>query len=198
MRRQTAAGGSAGAVFRMPGSPAIWPQAAAGRPWRPGLRPAAGVVLVFLVVGGVRAASGEVPGLSGGIAAGGVFFPTAGMTFAGLMLLRRPLRALVLAAAFCGQLGVSAGLGAAAVAAAGSAAASAAGPLAGAAVVRAWAGGVPVLSRRRHLAAFVAGAVAVGAGLSALLKALMMLAMDQGACSPRCLPARGPVTGLAC
>jgi len=180
MRRQVVANGSAGSVLRVPGSPASWPQAAAVRSGLAEFRLAAGVALLFVVVGGVRAASGEVPELSSGVAAGGVFFPAAGIAFAALMLMPRRLWLLILAAACCGQLGVSAGLGAAAAAAAGAAAASAAGPLAGAVAVRAWAGGAPVLSRRRHLAAFVAGAVVVGAGLSALLLALAMLATGQG------------------
>jgi signal transduction histidine kinase len=179
MRRQVAAGGSAGGAFSMASSPAAWPAAGEGS-WLPRFRLTAGAVLVFLVVGGVRAASGELPGLSGGVAAGGVFFPAAGMTFAALALLPRQLWPLVLAAVFGGQLGVSAGLGVPVAVAAGSAAASAAGPLAGAAAVQAWAGGVAVLSRRRHLAAFAAGAVVVGAGLSALIKALVMLAAGQG------------------
>ena len=146
MRRQVTAGGTAGGGFGMAGSPAIWPPVAAGGSWLPRFRLTAGVLLVFLVVGGMCAASGEVPELSSGVAAGGVFFPAAGMTFAALTLLRRPLWPLVLAAAFCGQLVVSARLGVAVAVAAGSAAASAAGPLAGAAAVQAWAGGVPVLT----------------------------------------------------
>ena len=142
---------------------------------------AAGVLLVFLVVGGMHAAGREISELSGAAAEGGVFFPAAGVTLAALVLLPRRLWLLVLAAAFCGQLGVSVGLGVAGAAAVGSAAASAVGPLAGAAAVLKWAGGSPVLSRRRHLAAFAAGAAVAGAGLGALVRALATLATGQGA-----------------
>jgi signal transduction histidine kinase len=138
-------------------------------------------VVVFLVVAGVHAAGREISQLSGAAAEGGVFFPAAGVTFAALVLLPRRLWPLVLAAAFCGELGVSVGLGVAGAVAAGSAAASAVAPLAGAAAVLAWAGGVPVLSRRRHLAAFAAGAAVAGAGLGAVVRALATLAAGQGA-----------------
>ena len=179
MRRR--AGGGAGVVFRLSGSPATWPLAAGGRAWSSRFRVAAGVVVVFLVVGGTHAVGREISALSGAAAEGGVFFPAAGVTFAALVLLPRRLWPLVLAAAFCGELGVSLGLGVAGAVAVGSAAASAVAPLAGAVAVLAWAGGVPVLSRRRHLAAFAVGAAIAGAGLGAVVRALATLATGQGA-----------------
>jgi hypothetical protein len=83
--------------------------------WSPGFRPAAGVLVVFLVVAGVHAAGSESHESSGAAAEGGVFFPAAGVTFAALVLLPRRLSLLVVAAAFCGELGISVRLGEAGV-----------------------------------------------------------------------------------
>jgi signal transduction histidine kinase len=181
MKRRTVAGGHAGAVAGLPGSPAIRPLAAAGPTWSSGFRMAAGCLVVLLVVGGMHAAGREISALSGAAAEGGVFFPAAGVTFAALVLLPRRLWPLVLAATFCGQLGVGVGLGVAGPAAVGAATASAVGPLAGAAAVLARTGGLPVLSRRRHLTAFAWGAAIVGAGLGALVRALATLVTGQDA-----------------
>ena len=80
MKRKTVAGGHAGAVAGLPGSPAIRPLAAAGPTWSSGFRMAAGCLMVLLVVGGMHAAGREISALSGAAAEGGVFFPAAGVT----------------------------------------------------------------------------------------------------------------------
>ena len=181
MRRRTVAELTAGATLCVPGQAATRPLTSARRAASSGLRTATGVLVVFLVVGGMHAAGREIDQLSGAAAEGGVFFPAAGVTLAALVLLPRRLWLLVLAAAFGGELGVNLGLGVPGAVAADSAAASAVAPLAGAAAVVAWAGGLPMLSRRRHLAAFVGGAVVAGAGLGAVVRALATLVAGQDA-----------------
>ena len=135
-------------------------------------REAAGAVGLFVVIAAVHAAgTGIVSDLSRVSASGEVLFPAAGVTVAALLLLPRRWWPVVLAAAFGSELAADLVMGEAAVTAAGSAVAGAAGPAAGAGVFGAWAAEPLLLSRRRPLAAFVAGPAVLGAGVAALIGA---------------------------
>ena len=139
-------------------------------------REAAGAVVLFVVIAAVHAAgTGIVSDVNRVSASGVVLFPAAGVTVAALLLLPRRWWPVVLAAAFCSELAADLVMGETAVTAAGSAVAGAAGPATGAAVFLAWAGGPLSLSRRRQLAAFVAGPAVAGAGVGALIGAAAAL-----------------------
>jgi signal transduction histidine kinase len=160
---------------RLPGPfAAARPVAGARARWRE----AAGVVVVFVVVAAVHAAgTGIVSDVNRVSASGEVLFPAAGVTVAALLLLPRRWWPVVLAAAFCSELAADLVLGETAVTSAGSAVAGAAGPAAGAGVFLAWAAEPLSLSRRRPLAAFVAGPAVIGAGVAALIGAAAALFM---------------------
>ena len=144
------------------------PAAGARARWRE----AAGAVVVFVVVAAVHAAgTGIVSDVNRVSASGEVLFPAAGVTVAALLLLPRRWWLVVLAAAFCSELAADLVMGETAVTAVGSAVADAAGPAAGAALFGAWAAEPLLLSRRRPLAAFVAGPAVLGAGVAALIGA---------------------------
>ena len=135
-------------------------------------RGVAGAVGLFAVIAAVHAAgTGIISDLNRVSASGEVLFPAAGVTVAALLLLPRRWWPLVLAAAFCSELAADLVMGEAAVTAAGSAVAVTAGPAVGAGVVLARAVGPLSLSRRRQLAAFVAGPAVLGAGVAALIGA---------------------------
>ena len=135
-------------------------------------REAAGAVVVFVVIAAVHAAgTGIVSDLNRVSASGEVLFPAAGVTVAALLLLPRRWWPVVLAAAFCSELAADLVMGEAAVTAVGSAVAVTAGPAVGAGLVLAWAAEPLSLSRRRPLAAFVAGPAVLGAGVAALIGA---------------------------
>ena len=137
---------------------------------------AAGAVGLFAVIAAVHAAgTGIISDLNRVSASGEVLFPAAGITVAALLLLPRRWWPVVLAAAFCSELAADLAMGEAVVTAAGSAVAVTAGPATGAGVVLAWAGGPRSLSRRRELAAFVAGPAVLGAGVAALIGAAAAL-----------------------
>ena len=139
-------------------------------------RKAAGAVMLFVVIAAVHAAgTGIVSDLNRVSASGEVLFPAAGVTVAALLLLPRRWWPVVLAAAFCSELAADLVMGEAAVTAVGSAVAVTAGPAVGAGVVLVWAGGPLSLSRRRQLAAFVAGPAVLGAGVAALIGAAAAL-----------------------
>ena len=144
------------------------PAAGARARWRE----AAGAVVVFVVIAAVHAAgTGIVSDLNRVSASGEVLFPAAGVTVAALLLLPRRWWPVVLAAAFCSELAADLVMGETAVTAVGSAVAGTAGPAAGAALFGAWAAEPLLLSRRRPLAAFVAGPAVLGAGVAALIGA---------------------------
>ena len=136
----------------------------------------ASAVALFAAIAAVHAAgTGIVSDLSRVSASGEVLFPAAGVTVAALLLLPRRWWLVVLAAAFCSELAADLVMGETAVTAAGSAVAGAVGPAAGAVVFGAWAAEPLLLSRRRPLAAFVAGPAVLGAGVAALIGASVAL-----------------------
>ena len=140
---------------------------------------AAGAVVVFAVIAAVHAAgTGIISDLNRVSASGEVLFPAAGITVAALLLLPRRWWPVVLAAAFCSELVADLVMGEAVVTAAGSAVAVTVGPAVGAGVVLAWAAEPLSLSRRRQLAAFVAGPAVLGAGVAALIGAAAALFMQ--------------------
>ena len=139
-------------------------------------------MVLFVAIAAAHAAgTGIVSHLNRVSASGEVFFPAAGVTVAALLLLPRRLWLLVLAAAFASELAADLVLGETVPTAVGSAVAGTAGPALGAAILLAWAGGPPSLSRRRPLAAFVAGPAVIGAGVGALIgAAASLLTRPQG------------------
>jgi len=142
-------------------------------------REAAGAVVVFVVIAAVHAAgTGIVSDLNRVSASGEVLFPATGVTVAALLLVPRRWWPVVLAAAFCSELAADLVLGETVVTAVGSAMAGVAGPAAGAGVFGAWAAEPLLLSRRRPLAAFVAGPAVIGAGVAALTGAAAAMFMQ--------------------
>lgn len=184
------AGRSIGTMARQastaPGSGVASGLAAAGQPggsthtgWA-GLRKAAGALVLCVVVAVANAAgTGIVSQIDWLSASGQVFFPAAGVTIAALLLLPRRLWPLVLATAFASEMAVGLVLGKTVTIVAGSAVAITAGPVVGVVVLLAWADGLPSLSQRRTLAAFVAGPVVTGAGTGALIVATSSLFVQQ-------------------
>jgi signal transduction histidine kinase len=141
-----------------------------------GRREVAGALVLFAVIAAAHAAgTGIVSHLNRVSTSGEVFFPAAGVTVAALLLLPRRLWPLVLAAAFASELAADLVLGEPVITAVGSAVAGTAGPVVGAAMLLVWAGGPPWLSRRRPLAAFVAGPAVAGAAVGALIGAAATL-----------------------
>ena len=106
---------------------------------------------------------------------GAELFPAAGVTVAALLLLPRRLWALALSAVFASELAADLLLGEAIATAAGSAIAVISGPTAGVSLALAGSGRPLVLSRQRHLVAFVLGPVLTGAGISAVIGATASL-----------------------
>lgn len=130
-----------------------------------------GVAGAILLIAGFAAGRAAGTVLVSRLTAGEVFFPAAGVTVAALLLLPRGMWGVILAAAFCCELGADLVMGETVTRAVGSAVASTVGPAVGAVVLLAWVGGPPLLSRRRQLLAFIGGPAAIGTGLGALIGA---------------------------
>ncbi|MCX2929820.1 SpoIIE family protein phosphatase [Mycobacterium sp. CVI_P3] len=97
-----------------------------------------------------------------GAGIGPAFFPPAGVTVAAMLLTRRALWPVIVAAVVVGELAVDLRYGTALTTAAGFALANSVEPLVGASLVRFWCKGPPDLRERADLARFVAGAMVVG------------------------------------
>jgi integral membrane sensor domain MASE1 len=97
------------------------------------------------------------------------FFPGDGVTVAALLLAPHRLRPVVLAATYCAELVSHFVLHEMVLTAFGLALSNTVGPALSAWLVRRWAGGVPLLSRRKDLVAFVVGGVMAGPVLESLI-----------------------------
>jgi integral membrane sensor domain MASE1 len=97
-----------------------------------------------------------------GAGVGPAFFPAAGVTVAAMLLSRRSLWPVVVAAIVLAEFAVDLRYGVGWAGAAGFAVANSVEPLVGASLVLAWCKGTPDLRRRDHLALFVAGAAVLG------------------------------------
>ncbi|BBY65899.1 SpoIIE family protein phosphatase [Mycolicibacterium helvum] len=97
-----------------------------------------------------------------GAGIGPAFFPPAGVTVAAMLLNRRALWPVIVAAIVVAELAVDLRYGAALGTSAGFALANSVEPLVGALLVRTWCKGPPDLRERADLARFVAGAVVLG------------------------------------
>ena len=97
-----------------------------------------------------------------GAGIGPAFFPPAGVTVAAMLLNRRALWPVIVAAIVVAELAVDLRYGAAVRTAAGFALANSVEPLVGASLVWAWCKGPPDLRERADLARFVAGAMVLG------------------------------------
>lgn len=104
-----------------------------------------------------------------GAGIGPAFFPPAGMTVAAMLLTRRRLWPVIVAAVVVAEFAVDLRYGSNIAMAAGFAAANSVEPLVGASLVRAWCNGPPDLRRRSDLAKFVAGAGVLGPLAGALI-----------------------------
>ncbi len=97
-----------------------------------------------------------------GAGIGPAFFPPAGVTVAAMLLTRRTLWPVIVAAIVVAELAVDLRYGASLGTSAGFALANVVEPLVGASIVRAWCKGTPDLRERGDLARFVAGAMVLG------------------------------------
>ncbi|MCV7176369.1 SpoIIE family protein phosphatase [Mycolicibacterium sphagni] len=97
-----------------------------------------------------------------GAGIGPAFFPPAGVTVAAMLLTRRALWPVIVAAVVVIELAVDFHYGTGLPTAAGYALANSVEPLIGASLVRAWCNGPPDLRERNDLARFVAGAMVLG------------------------------------
>ena len=97
-----------------------------------------------------------------GAGIGPAFFPAAGVTVAAMLLSRRSLWPVVVAAIVLAEFAVDLRYGVGWAGALGFAVANSVEPLVGASLVLAWCKGTPDLRRRDHLVFFVAGAAVAG------------------------------------
>lgn len=97
-----------------------------------------------------------------GAGIGPAFFPPAGVTVAAMLLTRRAMWPVIVAAVVVAELAVDLRYGAGWWPAAGFAVANSVEPLVGASLVLAWCKGPPDLRKREDLARFVAGAMVLG------------------------------------
>jgi serine phosphatase RsbU (regulator of sigma subunit)/integral membrane sensor domain MASE1 len=100
---------------------------------------------------------------------GPAFFPPAGVTVAAMLLTRRSLWPLIVAAITVAEVAIDVAYGSSGVSAAGFALANSVEPVAGAWVVGALCGGVPDLRLRGDLIRFVMGGCVVGPFIGALI-----------------------------
>ncbi|WP_233211188.1 SpoIIE family protein phosphatase [Mycobacterium sp. shizuoka-1] len=111
-----------------------------------------------------------------GAGIGPAFFPPAGVTVAAMLLTRRSLWPVIVAAVVVAELAVDLRYGTAVPVAAGFALANSVEPVVGASLVRAWCKGPPDLRERGDLARFVAGAMILGPLAGALIGGLVTAA----------------------
>ena len=126
-------------------------------------------VLFGLVAAGHALGTAVVYQLSHVPSVGVTFFPASGLTVAALLLVRRRLWPVVLAATYLAELTSHFVLGEKVLSGFGMALADTVGPAVGALLVLRWVGGPPLLSRRSHLVAFVCGAVIIGPLVGSLI-----------------------------
>jgi integral membrane sensor domain MASE1 len=107
-----------------------------------------------------------------GAGIGPAFFPPAGVTVAAMLLNRRALWPVIVAAIVVAELAVDMRYGAALGTSIGFAVANSVEPLVGASLVRAWCKGPPDLRERADLARFVAGAMILGPLVGGLIGGL--------------------------
>ncbi|WP_328353373.1 SpoIIE family protein phosphatase [Mycobacterium sp. NBC_00419] len=119
-----------------------------------------------------------------GAGIGPAFFPAAGVTVAAMILTRRSLWPVIVAAIVVAELAVDLRYGAGWPAAAGFAAANAVEALVGASVVLRWCKGPPDLRRRDDLARFVAGAGVLGPLAGGLIGGAVTTVIRDGAWLP--------------
>ncbi len=144
------------------------------------------VVFVVIAAGHI-AGTAIVVQLNSVTTAGEPFFPAAGVTLAALVLLPgTDLVVAALLATFASELAADLVIGETTGTAIGSAFSNTAEPVLGAALILAWIGHAPVLSRRRDLVAFLVCAVAAGPMLGAVI----------GPASTRLTPGHGAYWGV--
>ncbi|BDX30294.1 hypothetical protein TUM20985_08410 [Mycobacterium antarcticum] len=114
-----------------------------------------------------------------GAALGPAFFPPAGVTLAAMLLTRRSLWPVIVAAIVVAEMGVDLAFGASGWSAAGFALANSVAPVVGAAVTGALCGGVPDLRLRGDLSRFLGGGCVVGPLVGALIGASVVAAGGQ-------------------
>jgi len=132
----------------------------------------ANMVLLFLLVAAAHGAGTELAYTVNRVTSDGVsLFPAAGVTVALLLLVPRRSWPVVLAATFLAELAGNFLIGEVVLTAVGSALSNTVEPALGALVVLHLLGGIPSLSRQRHLVAFIAGAVVAGPALGAVVGA---------------------------
>ena len=107
------------------------------------------------------------------------FYPSAGVTVAAMMLVRRALWPAVVAAIVLGEVTVDVFYGGPVGVAFGFAAANVVEPLVGASLTLAWCRGRPDLRRRRDFVAFLAGACLIGPLFGALVGGTVSARSDQ-------------------
>jgi signal transduction histidine kinase len=128
-----------------------------------------GLTLCTLIVAAHAAGTAVVYRLNRTPSTGVTFFPADGVTLAALLLVPRRWRPAVLAATYLSELVSHFILHETVATAFGLALSNTVGPAVGAALIRRWVGGVPHLSRRRDLTAFLIGGVVVGPIVEALI-----------------------------
>lgn len=141
------------------------------KPSATGRRPRS-AVRVFTVVFAAYVAGAVTSALAFGSTTASAFFVPGGITVAALLLTRRSLWPVIVAALVLAELLVDRQSGLTWSISAGFALGNAVEALVGAAVVRAWCGGAPDLRRTRDLAIYVLGAAGVGALCGAVVGGL--------------------------
>ncbi|QEN15264.1 SpoIIE family protein phosphatase [Mycolicibacterium sp. ELW1] len=114
-----------------------------------------------------------------GAGIGPAFFPPAGVTVAAMLLTRRTMWPVIVAAIVVAELAVDLRYGLSWPAAVGFAAANSVEPLVGASLVLAWCKGPPDLRKREDLARFVAGAMVLGPLAGGVIGGLTKSLSDQ-------------------
>ncbi|MCV7345582.1 SpoIIE family protein phosphatase [Mycolicibacterium rhodesiae] len=114
-----------------------------------------------------------------GAGIGPAFFPPAGVTVAAMLLTRRTMWPVIVAAIVVAELAVDLRYGAGWQSAVGFAVANSVEPLVGASLVLAWCKGPPDLRKREDLARFVAGAMVLGPLAGGLIGGLTTSAHKQ-------------------
>ncbi len=141
------------------------------KPSATGRRPRS-AVRVFVVVFAAYVAGAVTSAVAFGSTTASAFFVPAGIVVAALLLTRRSLWPVIVAALVLAELLVDRGSGLTWSVSAGFALGNVAEALVGAGLVRAWCGGTPDLRRTRDLTLYALGAAGVGALSGALIGGL--------------------------